>query len=60
MSEAIKVAAICTFLAVAAFSCGMYNTEAERQQTERMRLCVQSGGKIVSTWARGEKCEAKP
>lgn len=60
MNEAIKVGAVCVFLAVSAHACGMYHTEAERQTTERLRLCVTSGGKVVTGWAGDTKCETKP
>lgn len=60
MNEAIKVGAICLFLAVSAHACGMYHTEAERQSTERLRLCLSGGGKIVTGWTSEPKCEAKP
>ncbi len=45
-------------LSASAYSCAVYHVEVERQETARMAICVNGGGKWITAWNWKTYCVA--
>lgn len=50
---------IISIVAFSSYSCAIYYSEIERQETARMEICIKGGGKWTTAWNWRAYCEAR-